>query len=285
VRVRHGIGMRHQALFHCAGTTRAGVPCRNLVTQPGGWCGACRGPRARSAAPAPTLPAPSLPPPPSTLPPPSPPRRLPTKFAAKAVGVSFADGYPASLTTLGDTPLEVVREPDNEFDLNAIAIRRTDTGQVIGHVSRNLASRLAPAMDGGQGVIVPEYEVLAWPDKPDQPGLELSVELVEWADPDGPSPRPLPTLYRRNPLEVATEARHRATQANLRSVRIGGEKWAVESASQPGVWHRVVVNETRGVVQYCCDCERAKHAPYPLACVHGATVERARGRTSERAAS
>jgi len=276
--------MRHRALFHCAGTTRAGEPCRNLVAQPGGWCGACRGPRVQPSS-AVTPPAPSLPPPPSTLPPPSPPRRLPTKFAAKAVGVSFADGYPASLTTLADTPLEVVREPDNEYDPNAIAIRRTDTGQVIGHVSRNLASRLAPAMDGGQGVIVPEYEVLAWPEKPDQPGLELSVELVEWASPDEPSPRPMPATFRRNPLEVAAEARHRAAQANLRSVRIGGEKWAVESASRPGVWHRVVVDEARGMKRYHCDCEASTHAPYPLACVHGATVERSRDLAREKRAS
>lgn len=48
--------------------------------------------------------------------------------------------------------ISLVREPDNEYDPNAIAIHLDRTCAKIGYINRDLASRLAAVMDSGSRV-------------------------------------------------------------------------------------------------------------------------------------
>lgn len=58
----------------------------------------------------------------------------------KIVGVRYYNGY----ATVGEQVM-VKREPSNEYDSNAIRINNVQ-GTQIGHIPRNLASKLAPLM-------------------------------------------------------------------------------------------------------------------------------------------
>ena len=73
-------------------------------------------------------------------------------FNTKVVGVSF-EGRQEFLNDLAvGAKLKIVRQKDNEYDANAIAVTKEDGAQ-IGFLNRYLAAQLAPAIDGGQ-----EYE-------------------------------------------------------------------------------------------------------------------------------
>lgn len=48
-----------------------------------------------------------------------------------------------------DAPLDLQREPTNEFDSNAIRVLDPDSGQFLGYVAREVAQELAPLMDDG----------------------------------------------------------------------------------------------------------------------------------------
>jgi hypothetical protein len=79
-------------------------------------------------------------------------------FSTQLVGVSKQDGYPSTLWDLQEMMerpkrqyqtqfLQLVREPDNEFDENAIAVHWN--GVKIGHLNRVIAFRMAPELDAG----------------------------------------------------------------------------------------------------------------------------------------
>lgn len=70
------------------------------------------------------------------------------------VGVSFADNYPDNLLSLADDShagivASLVREPENEYDTNAIAVYVPSIESSIGHIPRDRAMSLAPKMDNG----------------------------------------------------------------------------------------------------------------------------------------
>lgn len=65
----------------------------------------------------------------------------------KVVGVTF-DGIQSILPRLhAGMPLRLIREPDNRYDRNAVAV--WCNGKKIGHLSRELAADIAPLMDKG----------------------------------------------------------------------------------------------------------------------------------------
>jgi single-stranded-DNA-specific exonuclease len=69
-------------------------------------------------------------------------------FHTKLAGVSF-EGRQDVVTRLEPgAPLRLLRQPDNEFDPNAIAVM-APTGEQVGFLNRRLASVLAPALDAG----------------------------------------------------------------------------------------------------------------------------------------
>jgi len=77
-------------------------------------------------------------------------------FSTQVVGVTHGDGYPDTLLDMqshrmaipGTMWLTLQREPDNEYDPNAISVWWD--GHKIGHLNKVIAFRMAPELDAGQ---------------------------------------------------------------------------------------------------------------------------------------
>lgn len=97
----------------------------------------------------------------------------------KVVGVTFHDGYPAnfhkwSQRTDGQYPnCTLVREPDNEHDPNAVAVKVGRS--IVGHVPRELAVRVAEVMDSGTEVTARVVSVETYPDMPSNPTMTIEI--------------------------------------------------------------------------------------------------------------
>lgn len=97
----------------------------------------------------------------------------------KVVGVTFHDAYPGnfhkwSLLEDGRYPnCKLVREPDNEYDPNAVAVRVGRSK--IGHVPKELAVRVAEVMDSGVDVTARIVTVETFPDLPDNPTMTIEI--------------------------------------------------------------------------------------------------------------
>ena len=114
--------------------------------------------------------------------PPSDKATIPGTFSAKVVGMSFDPSYPGNVHMLaavvehGRPPvLALVRDPDNAYDANAVAVRSSATGRHLGYLPAPLAARLAPEMDAGTPWRISAYEVLVAPGHEDNPGLSLTL--------------------------------------------------------------------------------------------------------------
>jgi single-stranded-DNA-specific exonuclease len=70
-----------------------------------------------------------------------------TAFHTKIVGVSFEGRQDVAAGLRPDAPLELVRQPTNQYDANAIAVHFGNLQ--LGFISRGIAAHLAPAIDGG----------------------------------------------------------------------------------------------------------------------------------------
>lgn len=70
------------------------------------------------------------------------------RFNTKVVGVTFENRQDVLKGLEAGVELELVREPGNEYDANAIAVQLRD-GSRLGHLNRHLAAQLAPVMDSG----------------------------------------------------------------------------------------------------------------------------------------
>ena len=79
-------------------------------------------------------------------------------FNSKVVGVTKRNAERKSRQTIikdcrvGEL-LELLREPDNEFDANAVKVCRRN-GQQIGYLNSNVARTIAPLLDEGETVHV-----------------------------------------------------------------------------------------------------------------------------------
>lgn len=106
------------------------------------------------------------------------------KFSTSVVGVSFVDGYPDNLLRIDATmrsvsvepEVKLVRNPANKYDPNAIEVHVDGIG-MVGHLTRPIAARLAPALDAGDTFYAHVEAVLIDPDHPDRPGL--LIECVQ----------------------------------------------------------------------------------------------------------
>jgi hypothetical protein len=118
----------------------------------------------------------------------------------KVVGLTFIDAYPANVQSLEafvmeaqaralgwsgnavDAPVEVVliRNPENEFDSNAIEVHVPVLGRrsMIGHVPRALAEKLSPSLDRGDVWQSKVLSVLVSEENPDLPGVEVLLERL-----------------------------------------------------------------------------------------------------------
>lgn len=95
------------------------------------------------------------------------------------VGLSFMEDYPKNilaLKDLGEVNVKLIRNPNNEYDANAIQVHSTNG--MLGHLPKEVAAQLAPKMDAGTVYIASVYQVRISPDNPKQPGLDIL--LKEW---------------------------------------------------------------------------------------------------------
>lgn len=110
--------------------------------------------------------------------------------AFRVAGVTFAPGYPANLHRLHPItqdawsrgePVACVlrRNPQNQYDANAIEIHVPALGTMVGHVPADLAARLAPLLDQGARFHAEVWSVAIDPEHPDRPGLTVSISEVE----------------------------------------------------------------------------------------------------------
>lgn len=114
---------------------------------------------------------------------------LPRSFNLKVVGLSFIPGYPDNIHKLYDhvdepgdmgsleVPVELRRNPANEYDENAVEIHVPDLGELsfIGHVPAGLASRLSPALESGEEFKAHINKILVHPNRPDKPGIDIQI--------------------------------------------------------------------------------------------------------------
>ncbi len=120
----------------------------------------------------------------------------------RVVGLTFVDGYPANLSDAAveidrrevaagwasldadgvtGLPVALVREPENEFDPNAVEVHLPVLGRrrsMIGHVPADLAAKLAPSIDRGDEWDARLERVLVNPEHPDRPGALVVMERV-----------------------------------------------------------------------------------------------------------
>ena len=133
----------------------------------------------------------------------------PARFSVRVVGVSFIDAYPDNLHRLSAAhrsrfdvtlrrrseavgealwagfgpcemePLPVIlqRNPDNEFDSNAVEVVVPTIG-MIGHLPAYMAARVAPWLDAGGRMRAGVGSVLYTPDAPELPGVSLVLETL-----------------------------------------------------------------------------------------------------------
>ena len=104
---------------------------------------------------------------------------MPTQFVTKVVGVTFSEDYPTNIYSLAKEiaiqhPLcELVREPDNEHDANAIRI--DVRGKTIGHLPRLIALVLSKKIDAGEPWSASVHSIVVSSENVDQPGLKIYV--------------------------------------------------------------------------------------------------------------
>ena len=110
----------------------------------------------------------------------------------RVAGVTFVHGYPSNLYRLHETaelaieageclPVVLVRNPDNQYDTNAIEVHvpALGDGAMVGHVPKELAAKMAAVMDDGTAVAAEVVEVVIDPWHPDKPGLAVDAWRVE----------------------------------------------------------------------------------------------------------
>ena len=73
------------------------------------------------------------------------------------------------------------RNPDNEFDANAIEVHVPSLGEhgMIGHLTRPITARLAPELDAGVEWSATLESVVIDPQYPDRPGITIRCQRQE----------------------------------------------------------------------------------------------------------
>ena len=118
----------------------------------------------------------------------------------KVVGLTFRDDYPNNLYRLRDVEesfkreyvngsrdsetveLVLVRDAENPYDENAVEVHAPLLGRggsMVGFVPKILAKKLAEKMDAGASVDAELSAVLVSPENPDNPGIEICVNIHE----------------------------------------------------------------------------------------------------------
>lgn len=117
-------------------------------------------------------------------------RPLPHHFASKVRGVTFIESYPGNVLRLeellarqylaGAPPgVDALLIPNylNEHDEHAVEVHVPGIG-LLGHLPKDVAARLSPALDAGEQWSARIEEVLVHPDQPTNPGIRIRIQRV-----------------------------------------------------------------------------------------------------------
>lgn len=169
------------------------------------------------------------------------------KFKVKAVGVTFSDDYPKNLYRIKDRlentpggliPAQLVREPDNEYDSNAVAVHID--GETIGHLPAPVAAKIAPHLDDNEPWHATVTDILITPGEEHQPGMNLSVRRTEVRSElyDTPIKEPA-DVVRLSALELGISRETIKAEANeILGVLQKGEKRSYEDSQR--LWTHLV---------------------------------------------
>lgn len=94
------------------------------------------------------------------------------------VGLTFVDGYPGNILALRGkegVPINLRRNPENPYDANAIEVRLGD--EMLGHLSKEVAAKLAPELDNGTEWWATLYQIRVSLENLNNPGLDILVEV------------------------------------------------------------------------------------------------------------
>lgn len=111
---------------------------------------------------------------------------MPDQFVTKIAGISFSQDYPDNVyllaqdLALGDVRCDLVREPDNSHDLNAIRVEVK--GATLGHIPRLISMIIAPKIDRGEHWRASLHAILISNENMSQPGLKINVWKEENAN-------------------------------------------------------------------------------------------------------
>lgn len=108
-------------------------------------------------------------------------------YHSKIVGVTF-EGRQAVLSVLkGDEPLRVRREPDNEYDSNAVAVDAYVNSEwlPVGYIAKDKNKDIAATLDAGESMFIKIGSVTGGKDK--SYGLNIFLEYEKVAEPE-PAP-------------------------------------------------------------------------------------------------
>ncbi len=113
-------------------------------------------------------------------------------FRTKVVGVTRRGRQPQlrrMLEQLDDdyyVDVELVRDPNNKHDPNAIKVINEETGKQIGFISAGVAVGLAKQMDAGYRVVASVVDILgAWDEEITTLGCLLEIAIYEPRQRDG----------------------------------------------------------------------------------------------------
>ncbi len=105
----------------------------------------------------------------------------------KVVGLTFIPGYPENLLNLAmrgpvnsdNISVFLKRNPVNQYDSNAIEVHVD--GNMVGHIPKDIAARIAPIMDTGVEYKSTLYQIRISYENHSNPGLDILVGEVKSA--------------------------------------------------------------------------------------------------------
>lgn len=96
------------------------------------------------------------------------------------VGVSFMPEYPNNLLRLqlrsDIIQVTLKRNPENSYDSNACEVHVDN--EMLGHLPKEVAARISPAMDNGVIYKACVFQVRVSPENPNNPGIDILVEKL-----------------------------------------------------------------------------------------------------------
>lgn len=116
-------------------------------------------------------------------------------YHSKLVGVTFEGRQDIIKMLKGDEPLRTRREPENEYDKNAVAVdvQIAETWHPIGYIAKDKNQDICNAMDAGNEIYIAIASITGQDKKSLGVNIALAYEKVSRTQPETPQVAPEPT--------------------------------------------------------------------------------------------